>query len=162
MAAKVKISFVKQHSWHRPLVFLVYHEEGPLVGIDEELLTGFGVRLWRYQWEKAGFGHGRFGYGSFGWAQGGVTSGGFGFGRFGEGEFGYYNEVVEYVTPKAFKDGQHTFEMVLLGSNNQADPGPPQQTVLIMSEPEAPKMLSLTNMTAGQAQVRWVKSYDLT
>jgi len=161
MAAKVKISFVKRHSWHRPIMFAVYHQEGPSIITDDELLTGSGVPLWRYGWEKAGFGHGRFGYRSFGWAQGGLTSGGFGFGWFGQGEFGYYNEVAQWTTPGAYKDGQHTFAIILAGSNNQADPGYPENTVLVMSQPEPPQAISLVDMESSAPQLRWSPSYDL-
>jgi len=161
MSSRVTIRFVKLHSWHRAAAFNVYHDEGYWLGANYEQVNGAPVRLWRYSWEQAGFGHGRFGYGSFGWAQGGVTSGGLGFGRFGYGEFGYYNEEAWWVTPKAYPDGLHCFGISLVGSNNAISYWPIEQTILIRSTPAAPRILELVSMTGGQAQVRWTGSVDL-
>lgn len=160
MSARVKIAFVKQHSWHRPIGFQVDYNEGYYC-LGDNWLTGRPVPLWRYSWEKAGFGHGRFGYASFGWAQGGVTSGGFGFGKFGSGEFGYYNEVVEWVAPGTYKDGQHCFDLVLNGANNEQGYTWETEVILIVSEPAQPRSLELAAMTAGQAQLSWTGSEDL-
>lgn len=159
MSAKVKISFVKRHRWHRPLGFDVYHDEGAYALLDDQL-NGEPIPLWRYSWEKAGFGHGRFGYGSFGWAQGGLTSGGFGFGKFGSGEFGYYNEIAEWTTPKAYRDGLHQFTLALWSTNRRVFESVPVK-ILIMSTPADPPSLELASMQAGQVNLRWAGSEDL-
>ena len=161
MSAKVKLQFVKRHGWHRPLGFYVYHDTSWRISYQADLVTGVAVRLWRYGWEKAGFGHGRFGYRSFGWAQGGLTSGGFGYGRFGEGEFGYYNEVMEWEAPKRYQDGRHTFGVELVSTNYQIDFSYPEQTIVIMSKPAAPLILELVSMESGEARLRWSGSEDL-
>ncbi len=105
MSAHVKLGFVKLHRWRNPYYFNVYHgDEG--TGWPDTRVNGPPIGLWRYGWEKAGFGHGYFGVGSFGWAQGSKVGGGFGRGRFGLGEVGFYNAPPEWISRALKATGQ--------------------------------------------------------
>ncbi|MFA5864483.1 MAG: hypothetical protein WC975_07320 [Phycisphaerae bacterium] len=160
MSARVKISFVKRHGWKNPVSFEVYHSEGSYVRFPLEVVTGAPVPLWGHGWEQAGFGHGRFGTGSFGWGQGGLVSGGFGFGRFGAGEFGYFNDVVEWITPRTYKDGLHSFGTAILGGNGVPSSHIQDTQVLITSIPADPKGLIMDEMTAGIMTLKWIGSQE--
>ena len=161
MPARVTLRFTKRHSWPHPGTFDVVHSDGPELALPSAPINPSPLPLWRYAWQKAGFGHGRFGLGSFGWGQGGLTGGGFGFGRFGAGEFGYYNETVEWTTPQAYRDGLHTFGVAFTGSSGYPGWDLPEQTVLLISTPAAPKALLLNSLAAGTGTFRWIPSEDV-
>jgi len=155
MSAHVKLGFVKLHRWRNPYYFNVYHgDEG--TGWPDTRVNGPPIGLWRYGWEKAGFGHGYFGVGSFGWAQGSKVGGGFGHGRFGLGEFGYYNEPTEWISPRKYEDGVHWFSIVLVGRNGTTSFNACESRVLLRSIPPGPAALFLESMTGATAVIRWI------
>ncbi len=152
MPARVKLEFIKQHSWIKPKYFNVYHTEGSFLLYPLECISG-DEPLWHHSWEQAGFAHGRFGYGSFGWAQGGTLNGGFGFGRFGRGEFGYYNEVMQWTTREEYSDGLHTFGIDLYNTYGQSGRSITETTILVISAPVQPRQLLFESMTNGTLEL---------
>jgi len=162
MSARVKISFLRSHRWSGTANFEVFYSPGVWLIYPPEKINGSPVPIWQYAWEQAGFGHGRFGYGSFGWGQGGLAAGGFGFGKFGLGEFGYYNAVVEWITPKAYPDGLHSFGVLMYKETGSPGSFITENNVLIRSTPSAPAALLFDTMTDGEITVRWMPSEDVT
>ncbi len=154
MPARIKLEFVKRHSWVNPGYFNVYHSEGSHLQYPLECISG-NEQLWNHSWERAGFGHGRFGYGSFGWGQGGVVNGGFGFGRFGSGEFGYYNEVAQWITPKEYSDGLHTFGVDLFSEYGLEGISIARVSILIISPPEPAHQILFKQMVGGVLELRY-------
>jgi hypothetical protein len=161
MASRVKINFVRSHRWHHRGTFLVHHSEGP--SLLSQLTEECGARkpLWPTPWEQAGFGHGQFALGSFGWGQGSIDSGGFGFGRFGSGEFGYYNAIVTWISPRAYRDGLHTFCIKVFQACGLAGESIREWPFLITSIPSPPKALRFAGMTGGELTLRWIDSDDI-